>query len=72
MAEKARKVCKNCGYLTTSKECESCGSKEFLPKYKGRAIIVNLSESEIGKKINAQKEGNYALKYGQSQFSFTF
>jgi len=64
MVEKAKKVCKNCGYLTNSKECESCNSKEFLPKYKGRAIIVNLKESEVAKKIDAKKQGNYALKYG--------
>lgn len=63
MAEKDR-VCKQCGFLTTSKECESCGSNQFLDKYKGKVIVFKGEESEIAKKLNIKNSGKFALKYG--------
>lgn len=61
MVEKKR-VCKECGTLTLEKECPTCSSKSFVDKYKGRVVILD-EQSDIAKRLNIEKKGNYAMKY---------
>lgn len=58
-----KKACKQCGHLTTEKECPNCGSQEFADKYKGAVMVIDPENSEIGKKLNIENQGVYALKY---------
>ena len=63
MATKNR-VCKNCGKLVVEeRECPACKSNQIVDKYKGRVVVMDVKKSEIGKKINAKQNGNYAIKY---------
>ena len=63
MANK-KKVCKECGRLAENELiCPNCKSKTFLEKYKGRVLIIDAKNSEIAKKIQAEHNGNYAMKY---------
>ena len=41
--------------------CPVCGNADMADKWKGLAIIVNAEKSEIAKKLNATKNGEYAL-----------
>jgi DNA-directed RNA polymerase subunit E" len=57
-----KKACKDCKTITTQKECPQCGSKSLSEKYKGNVIILDEKNSEIAKKLNIEKKGDYALK----------
>ena len=62
MAEK-KKVCKSCGFLTLAKECENCGGKVLLEKFKGQAVILD-EKSIVAEKLGVESKGQFALKYG--------
>ena len=59
-----KKACKLCKCLMEPSEakCPSCGSNQFVNTFKGRVAIVNVEKSEIGKKIGAIVNGEYAIK----------
>ena len=64
MAEKKEHVCKQCGYFTVENKCQNCGAENSIAdKYKGIAGIFNMKESEIGKKLNVNSNGKFAIKY---------
>ena len=63
MAEKD-KVCRECGYLTTEKKCPNCNSSNFLDKFKGRAYIFNVKNSQVAQKLEVKNNGKFAIKYG--------
>lgn len=63
MAEKL-KACKECGHLTTEKECPICKNKTFADKYKGNAVILNAKDSIVAQKLNFKHNGRYAIKHG--------
>lgn len=64
MAEKKDHVCKQCGYFTTENKCPNCSAENSIAeKYKGVVGILNMKESEIGKKINANSNGKFAIKF---------
>lgn len=60
------KACKECGFLnqSSSRECESCGNKQFADKFKGRIAIFDAENSEVAKKAEISKNGRFAIKYG--------
>ncbi len=64
MASEKQKACKECGFITTEKECSNCGSKSFVEKYKGRAVIIKSEESIIAEKLELKSNGKFAIKYG--------
>ena len=66
MAAKKEKIliCRECGHMTPEKKCPNCGSDQFIDKYKGKAVIFDVEKSHVAEKIEAKKEGAYALKYG--------
>ncbi|MFW6233382.1 MAG: transcription elongation factor subunit Spt4 [Nanoarchaeota archaeon] len=57
------KVCKDCGALTSEKECVICRSTNLADKYKGTVVIIDPNNSFIAKKLGIKKAGTYALKY---------
>lgn len=61
---KRQYVCRNCRRFTTEKECVICKSKDLSASWKGLAIIIDPSESEIAKNLNITTPGKYALFVG--------
>lgn len=57
-----KKACKKCKMVYEGNECPNCQSKEFVESWKGNVIIFKPEESEIAKKIGANKPGVYAIK----------
>ena len=58
----ARKVCKKCKIFVEKDTCPICNGHEFINAWKGRITILNLEKSEIAKKLELKREGDYAIK----------
>ena len=58
----ARKVCKKCKIFVDKDTCPICNGHEFINTWKGRITILNLEKSEIAKKLEIKREGEYAIK----------
>lgn len=57
---KACKICKR--IYETGEKCPDCDAKELTESFKGRVYIFNSEKSEIAKKLNVKKKGNFAIK----------
>ncbi len=58
--DKACKICKT--IFRGSEKCPKCDSKEIKENFKGRIVVINPEKSEIAKKVDLKKKGNFALK----------
>ncbi|MBS3073745.1 DNA-directed RNA polymerase, subunit E'' [Candidatus Pacearchaeota archaeon] len=56
------KSCKKCKALTNGSTCPNCQSAQLVDNWKGRVVILNTEQSEIAKRLNVNKKGEYALK----------
>ena len=56
------KACKHCNRIYEGDKCPNCGSQEYTHEIKGRVIIIDTEKSEIAKKSNMLKKGNFAIK----------
>lgn len=63
MAKKER-VCKNCGHLTELDKCPLCNGTILLDKFKGKALILNVKNSQVAQEIKAEHNAKFALKHG--------
>ncbi|MCL6500567.1 MAG: DNA-directed RNA polymerase, subunit E'' [Candidatus Pacearchaeota archaeon] len=59
---KGKKVCKHCKAFVEEDKCPVCESTNLVENWKGRVIILNPEKSEIAKKLEIKRKGNYALK----------
>ena len=57
-----KKVCKNCKLFVEKEVCPVCNGNQFVTSWKGRITILNVDKSEIAKKLEMKKEGEYAVK----------
>ena len=58
-----QKACKNCRALFSgASKCPKCGSESISESPKGKILLLNPEESEIGKKLNKKEKGEYAIK----------
>lgn len=57
-----RKACKNCRAFVTGDICKNCNSTDFSDNSKGRITILDPENSEIAKKLNITKKGEYAIR----------
>ena len=57
-----RKVCKKCLVFVQGPECPICKGKQFSNNWQGRITILDANKSKIGKKIEIDVKGEYALK----------
>ncbi len=57
-----KKVCKKCKLFVDKEVCPICNGKEFVNTWKGRISILNAEKSEIAKKLEIKREGEYAIK----------
>lgn len=57
-----KKACKKCKYFVEENECPICKNAQFVTNWKGRISITDIKNSDIAKKIGAEKEGEYAIK----------
>lgn len=58
----AKKVCRKCKIFVDKEVCPICQGNQFSTTWKGRITILNLNKSEIAKKLEINKEGEYAIK----------
>lgn len=56
-------VCRNCRRFSTEKSCPICKSANLSSSWKGLVVIIN-ADSELGKALNINEEGRYALYVG--------
>jgi DNA-directed RNA polymerase subunit E" len=56
------KACMNCRRITTSNECDNCGSTNLTTNYSGLIIIIDPEKSEIARELGLKKPGAYATK----------
>ena len=57
-----KKVCKKCKLFVEGSICPNCGGNDFINTWKGRISILNAEKSEVAKKLDIKKEGEYAIK----------
>lgn len=58
----AKKVCKKCKIFVDKDVCPICNGNQFTTTWNGRITILNPEKSEIAKKLEIKKEGEYAIK----------
>ncbi len=58
----AKKVCKKCKIFVDENMCPICKGTEFITTWKGKISILNVEKSEVAKKLDIKKEGDYAIK----------
>ena len=57
-----KKVCRKCKIFVEKDICPICQGNQFTNTYKGRITILNAEKSEIAKKLEIKKDGEYAIK----------
>ncbi len=58
-----KKACKYCRiFVLKGNECPLCKRSELTTSWKGRAIIFNVEQSEVAKKMGIKDKGEYAIK----------
>jgi len=57
-----KKFCKDCKILVEKDKCPICKKNQFVSNWKGRIIIIDKDKSVLAKKINAEVNGEYAIK----------
>lgn len=59
----SKKACRQCKvFVEKGDECPNCHTSDLTTNWKGRVIIMDAEQSEIGKKIGIKKAGEYAIK----------
>jgi DNA-directed RNA polymerase subunit E" len=58
--EKACRQCKT--VISEGNKCTNCNGTQFTTFWRGFVRILNPEESEIAKKMSAEKPGKYALQ----------
>ncbi|MHA2252152.1 MAG: transcription elongation factor subunit Spt4 [Candidatus Kariarchaeaceae archaeon] len=59
------KACRHCRFLIQDKKenrCPSCNSTDLSEDFSGIVIILDPEKSEIAKRLNVNKPGQYALR----------
>ena len=57
-----KKVCKKCKLFVEGNECPICKGNQFSNSWQGRMYIMDVNNSEIGKKLGITVKGEYAIK----------
>jgi DNA-directed RNA polymerase subunit E" len=57
-----QKACKICNTIYEGDKCPKCESKESTESFKGRIVVLDSEKSEIAKKLDIKKKGNFAIK----------
>ena len=57
-----KKACRQCKVLVDSGVCPICNNSDFSTSWNGRLTIIDPEKSEIAKKLEIKKSGDYAIK----------
>jgi RNA polymerase subunit RPABC4/transcription elongation factor Spt4 len=57
-----KKACKKCKLFVEGDTCPNCGSNAFTTSWQGRIFVSDVNKSEIGKQVNIEVKGEYAIK----------
>lgn len=55
-------ACRECHNIIVEQTCPKCGSNSTSKNWTGYVIIIDPKKSEIGKKMNIDLVGKYAIK----------
>ena len=55
-------ICKQCKMFYNEETCPGCKSAQRATNWKGRINVLNSDKSDIAKKIDIDKNGEYAIK----------
>ena len=58
----SEKACRKCHAIVRGRKCPMCGSTDLTINWSGRVIILDPEKSEVAKKLNIDRVGEYALK----------
>ncbi len=56
------KACRTCKIITEENMCPICRSTDLSDDFSGLLIILEPENSQLAKKIEIEKEGQYALR----------
>jgi len=62
MAKVKEKSCVNCKRIYVGDSCPNCGHNMTTEGFKGKMYLFNAKDSEIGNKLGAESEGEFAIK----------
>ena len=57
-----KKACKKCRLLLDGGNCPICNNSDFATNWNGRVSVISVEKSEIAKKLEITKDGDYAIK----------
>lgn len=57
-----KKVCKKDKIFYEGDECPICKGNNFTTSWQGRLNVIDPDKSEIAKKVNITRKGEYAVK----------
>ena len=56
------RACRVCKTITSESVCPNCKSTDLSDDFTGVLIVIDAEKSQLAKKLNIEKEGQYALK----------
>jgi RNA polymerase subunit RPABC4/transcription elongation factor Spt4 len=57
-----KRVCRQCKVFVEEGNCQLCKNADFATSWQGRINILEPGKSFIAKKVEIDKEGDYAIK----------
>ena len=57
-----KQACRTCKIFVEGDVCPICKKKSFATVWQGRIHFLNTKKSTIAKKMNVEKDGEYAIK----------
>ena len=57
-----KKACNNCKIFVAGEKCPICNGSDLSESWKGRIYIFDAERSEIAKKLEIKRKGEYAIK----------
>ena len=57
-----KKACKKCRLFVDGTKCPLCQNTNLSDSWKGRLVVTDANQSEIGKVLGIKAKGEYAIK----------
>ncbi|MBU1199243.1 MAG: DNA-directed RNA polymerase subunit E'' [Nanoarchaeota archaeon] len=57
-----KQVCRTCKAFFVADSCPVCKKKSAATVWQGRIHFLSIKKSEIAKKMNIERDGEYAIK----------
>ena len=57
-----KKACRRCRVFVDGAECPLCKGNQFAQGWNGRVAVLDVTKSEIAKRMGVTASGEYAIK----------